>query len=454
VSHGENERSALPNVKNRKFPNLKPPKSSTPSPTSETPAIIWLGCLVLWAVLFNLIGFFTFGFGPLTFFCLISAVLFLLYGNRIAAWLLPRLPRAIIQNPGKRLIWFLALMLFAVLIHTSLKLADSFKLTDWLVDIGTNTFAALKAFTSGFNPYAVKCQLGYEIASGPHAVVTAGSVQMYGLAYHYGYPYFPGMFFSYLPGFLLTGNYNGLRAENIFFWAANVAGVVWLTRRLTHKKNFPALFAVAALLCVICYPQEIFGFGIVDILLATYILYACLALSYEKYVLAGLLLGLAQASKLLPAPFFALPALLYLFRKQKGFRQFLLAYVLTAGCIILPFLLADPAGFISATILFYEVNHAGGDNTSLWFFLPAAVQPAFLVLGYIATLLPLWWLLRKRETRLTDILLAGFAGYIVFMAFSKMTHLNYLWGIYPLGCVALATLISDFTQKSNNGFKP
>jgi len=33
------------------------------------------------------------------------------------------------------------------------------------------------------------------------------------------------------------------------------------------------------------------------------------------------------------------------------------------------------------------------------------------------------------------------------MAFSKMTHLNYLWGVLPLGCVALGVWVGGGQEK-------
>lgn len=407
---------------------------------------VFSSALVVWALLFNLIGFFTWGFGPLTFCCLMLTLILLYVLSRSRRPAILRYPLfpvvAVSQDePGRGLRWALRLVLLLTLITVLLGLLVA--PNNWLMDIGLNTYLAAESLLQGHNPYATHAQDWYTIdTSIAHVEDIAGQIYMFGIPYYYGFPYFPMMVLSYTPFTFLIDGYDAIRWANLLLVVLNVVAIRLLVAhsgvryvRITQWR------AIVAYLCILVYGIEIFWHGIVDILLSSLLLYCFVFLQRGRFVLAGVLLGLAQAAKLLPPPLVALCIMLYLLG-QEGFWKFCIAYALTSVLVMSPFVVADPQAFLSATILFYLTNHGVGDNTSLWFFLPALLQKPFLWLGYLLTLLMIPVFVRRGRGDLVDVMSAVFASYLVFMAFSKMTHLNYLWSVYPLGCVAFALLLA------------
>jgi len=405
-----------------------------------------LSPLLAWAILFNIIGFLTWGFGPLTFVCLL-AVVYLFYalsrgqfpvlaGTRIE-------PHAVSATEPTRAEKNSFYVLAGILL---IGILGAFFITpnNWMLDIGINTHLACEYFTNGLNPYTHNAQVHHQIsAATPHATVENGQVFMFGIPYDYGYPYFPFMMLFYLPFTWLIDGYDSIRAANLVLLLANVWGLLLLMRQQRMKRRYQ-LLALIAYICVLVYSIEIFTHGIVDMLLSTLLLFTFVCLQQRWFIMAGILLGLAQASKLLPAPLVALAIFFFLWGKQ-GVWKFSFSYAITAAAILLPFVLANPEAYLSATILFYLSNHSVGDNTSLWFFLPQLLQTPFMLVGYAGTLFTLALFLRRSNPQWVDVMAAVFCCYLVFMAFSKMTHLNYLWSVYPLGCAAYVLLLHRVT---------
>jgi len=50
------------------------------------------------------------------------------------------------------------------------------------------------------------------------------------------------------------------------------------------------------------------------------------------------------------------------------------------------------------------------------------------------------WAAGLRRFGLVAPLTLSFVSYVIFIAFNNMTHLNYMWGVYPLGCAALGVI--------------
>jgi hypothetical protein len=399
----------------------------------------WVLVVSLWLGLFHAIGTYTWGYGRTTFAWIAATIVLLLAANRIG-----RLFRRV---PGIPLLRALAL---AAAFASAIPLASALlaelarpKSEHWAIDIAANTYTAGTAFLSGKNPYAENAQAWHRIEpSEPHVELRGNEVFMYGIPYRYGFPYFPALFASYLPFRPLAHGMQSLRIGNAFFLALNVIGLFALARRLlpaSHALSAGAL-AVVAYLGIAVLPNELIRFAITDLAIATYLLYALVALSYGRWTAAGVLLGIAQACKLLPAPLIALPLLIWAYGKP-GFLRLALAYALTALALVLPYVLWDWQLFISSTVLFYLTHHSVGDDTALWFFLPASLRPAFSALGYLTTLTLALWSVRKRDGDVLWPMALGFASYMTFIAFARMTHLNYIWGIYPLGCLALVARV-------------
>jgi hypothetical protein len=392
---------------------------------------LWLLPLVVWGIIFNIVADQTWGYGLQTFLLLIGAGGLLL--------LLPGLARALdgaTRDPAPWQRYLLIAILLGLAGMTAIGVRDGFTTRkEWLVDIGVNTYLAGSAFLDGANPYSSRAQIVEEIAPGPNVEQRGDTLMMYGVPYRYGYPYYPAMFLGYLPWRALAGGFDSIRVGNLVFMLLNVAGIFLLMRRLVPHPLAP-MIAVAAYLAIEAYPREIFEFGIVDIMISTAAVFAFLLLDRKKFLAAGILFGVAQACKLLPGPLLVLPALVWHYGRD-GFRPLLGGYMAASLAIILPFLLIDPPAFLSATTLFYLTHHAAGDDTSLWFFLPSGLQTPFMLIGFLlAVAVAVVGLRGGRSTG--DLVVRSFVSYLVVIAFGKMSHLNYLWGVYPLGCISLS----------------
>ncbi len=308
-----------------------------------------------------------------------------------------------------------------------------------LLDIGGNTWAAAVRFVDyGQNPYTHRTQL-HPIVEAPGVTVSGDRVEMYGVPYYYGYPYFPAMFLSYAPFRLIEPGQHSIRIGNAFWMAAALAGVAWLAFRLSPRDRRPpaAGFAVLLLVSSAGLSSQLFYFGITDLLIPVYVLFALVALTYRRHLAAGALMGLALATKILPGLLIATIFLVWLARRG-GWKPALAGFAATSAIFLVPFILWNPAGFLSATILFYLTHHAAGDSTSLWFYLPAALRTPFLLVGGLGilavSLQPLWSASDDQRDLLRWMVIAT----LLFLAFNKMIHLNYQFAIVPLACVALA----------------
>jgi len=265
------------------------------------------------------------------------------------------------------------------------------------------------------------------------------------------------MFLSYLPAYFSFDGYLAIRVTHFLLIALNLAAFWLIISRyfsLQIQRQTAMLIAITAYLGLLRYAFEAIMLGVTDVLISTYLLFAFAALQRKHYFIAGLLLGCAQACKLLPAPFILLAMLLMLIHQEKSIidnlpvRRLLLGFLLAIAVIIFPFIAWQAEGFFSSTILYYLTHHQEGDQTSLWFFLPKLLQLPFLLLGLLSTVACIFMIRPLNKDLWLSCLGVSFCSYVIFMAFSKMTHLNYLWGVLPLGALALAIALSQSTSTS------
>jgi uncharacterized membrane protein len=148
-------------------------------------------------------------------------------------------------------------------------------------------------------------------------------------------------------------------------------------------------------------------------------------------------MGLAFSAKLLPGLLVAAIFFTWIARRGNA-RRALLGFAATTAIVLLPFVVWNPAGFFSATVLYYLTHHAAGDTTSLWYYLPIGLRRPFLLLGGLAILGVVLWPLRTKRDDPRDLLRAIVVATFLFIAFNKMIHLNYQFVLVPLACVALA----------------
>jgi hypothetical protein len=408
------------------------------TPAREPPSLWPLASAILlaiWLGLFNVIGNYTWGYGGLTFAMLVLVAALLVWGAPIAR-VLARLGTQVAVE------LLLVAALLGLLVQLGAGLREELERPrnqTWVIDIALNTYLAGTAFLEGKNPYAERAQTWGRIKPAPNVTVDEGGVRMFDVPYEYGFPYFPGLFLSYLPARAFVGGLHSLRVANALLIVINLLGMAWLTRRLVP----PTMAAVAGLTAAVAYlgisvlQQELLRFAITDLVISTYALFGFVAASHQRWLVSGVLFGLVQACKLLPGPLVVLPVLLWLWGRS-GCVKLLAGYVATSLVLVLPWLLQDPRLFLSSTVLFYLTHHAGGDNTSLWFFLPESARTSFRCLGIGLSLCCAGWAFVRRNDSLLTPLTLSFVSYVIFIAFNTMVHLNYLWGIYTLGCTALA----------------
>jgi hypothetical protein len=399
--------------------------------------------LLFWLLLLNLIGLTPYTDGPRSFLCLLASVLLL--------WKLPVLSA---EKGSLTPRWLAGITLLFCALAAGVAVFGLLYRPDWLIDIGANTHAATALFADGMNPYTTRAQLWVSTlsAASPNVTVDAsGQTLLFGLPYFHGFPYFPMMLLAYLPGHWLFDGYAAIRITHLMLIALNIAGFWLLIRKLVPQPQLQRqalLLTITAYLGVVRYTFEAVALGVTDILISSWLLYAFVALAHQRYLLCGLLLGCAQATKLLPAPF-VLMGLVWMLMGRRELLPLLCGYLIASAALILPFLLWHPEGFISSTILYYLTHHVGGDITSLWFFLPKWAQSPFLIIGLVATVVIIGLFAKRGRTDLASAMAGAYASYAIFMAFSKMTHLNYLWGVLPLGCVALGVWVVGREYRCN-----
>ena len=423
----------------------EPPDS--PSPISPLASLVFV---TAWLLIFNVVGDFTWGYGKLIFFMLMLATA-LTIGAVPIVRALTRLFGGKSRRPSRLIYAVIVATILSFLVPHSIGLY--FQLTDKgrqipIADIGENALTACRTlFVEGKNPYTHRCQLLDDVEDRDQVEVTEDGLLMYGVPYYYGYPYFPMMFLSFeLPRRIVDG-LDTIRLGNAIFYLFALIGVGWLAHRLAPegRREFAALLAVLAFCGLRAWLAELFDLAVTDLVISVYALYGFIALSYGRYALAGIFIALVQASKVLPGPFMILVLLLWM-RKNKGLPWFIMAFVLTFGAVMLPFIIWDGPAFLSATILYYMPYQDEGDDTSLWFFLPEALKTPFVYAGFIWTAYLLLRSLRETGKSVLGPLHYVFLIYLVFIAFSVRIHLNYLWSVYALGCVAVVVRMLDSTS--------
>jgi hypothetical protein len=394
-----------------------------------------LAMVLLWLLAINFIAVFTWGFGPTTFIGLLVLVASQVWltSRDVQCNALPVLKLKFLQG---FVVFFIVFNIVCLYIGSTIR-------PDYLVDIAENTYLAASHLLSGDNPYSHYAQVFVnDFSNAANTEVVGDKVFILGYEYRFGYPYFPVMAYAYLPSVAIFDSFTSIRLTNFILLMLQLMALYGLTKKLIHNEYQKQGFYLSSflLLGIFMLPVELYYYAITDIVIATLLLYCFLALSYKKYVLAAILLGLAQSCKLLPAPFIAL-ILLVMYWGRPFLLKSVMAYLLTMLLMLGPFLLADWQSFLASTTLFYLSYHQAGDNSSLWFFLPPALQTLFTYLGPLLAVASVLYFKRQQPNLLLASLSAAFSSYAIFMAFSKMTHLNYLWAVYPLGCLALVLLL-------------
>jgi len=273
--------------------------------------------------------------------------------------------------------------------------------------------------------------------------------------------YLPGthlvMMPFYLAGRALAGGFDP-RVVTLLAWVA----AALLAARLAPSPDAGLAAAALVLVSPLVYWHQIFGAN--DMIVAAFLLGAAISIRRDRLRAAGLLLGLACATKQLAWPL--APFLLAHVSGARSLRALVarpalvrmagpaLAAALVMVVVIVPVAALDPRAFWS-DIVAYNMGLPGGDAY------PLGGTPGFgfanlLVVGravsslrdpfpfgvFYLLLIPLCLLLLRlvlREGTLASALAAGSAALVASLYFTRVVHANYL--VLPAVLLPLAFLI-------------
>ena len=393
--------------------------------------------------------------GPLIFLFVVAHIALVLATPALARRLGPREPSASRRGAERAVPALLIVASLLLLAPDLASLRDQLRREGApLVDIGGNTWAAAVRFMDrGENPYRHRTQL-HPVSGDPHVTEIDGRTEMFGVPYLYGYPYFPAMFLSYAPFRWIDPGLHSIRIGNAVLLALAAIGVGWLSYRLAPSGRGALAVGSSVLLLALAegIGRQLFARGVTDLLPGVYLVFSLVAITYGRHLLAGALLGVAFACKLVPG-LIAAPAILFWGIRRGVASRMAVGFGVAAGIILLPFVLWHPSGFFSATVLFYLTHHARGDGTSLWYHLPEPLQTPFLALGAILVLGVVaapWYARffggsregaaesRDRSAAHRALTRTVVVACFTFLAFNKMIHTNYQFAILPLACAVLA----------------
>jgi len=408
--------------------------------------VLALAPLAAWVALWNVLGGYTFGHGALSFACLtgIGAVC------AAAGPLTRRLAVRRLVAPRRAVVAVLGVVVLGSMIGQARMLERGVG-SDRMVDVGRNTLCAgRRFFDEGVDPYATNCQL-LSVRGAPHVTYARGGLRMFGVPYAYGYPYFPAMFLSFEPFRRADAGLDAIRYGNACWLVLAVVGAFWLAVRLAPPRAGPLAgwLAAAATVPIWALGFDLFRAGVTDLVIAVYLLAGLIAWTYRRPLAAGVGVGLAWAAKLLPGGLVVFALAAWSARARPAGRAPLFVGIAAAmAVIVVPFVVWRPGEFLSSTILYYLTARAAGDDSSLWYALPSGLQTPFLVVGGAVVLAVVAVGVARRDATIADVARTSFLGYVAFVAFNKMIHLNYLWAVLPVGAAALAAATAGALEPS------
>jgi hypothetical protein len=397
-----------------------------------------IGFFLLWAVAYNVLGLFTWHYGWLTFLMLLTLAGLVAFAKRTGVSLASKS-----VLPSKTLVTSIcvaAVILTGWFVTTQVQTFwDSLGHDYNQMDISENTYLASNfVFVLNTNPYTHMANVHADLQDAPHVSEENGQLWMFGVPYYFGYPYFPAMFISYEPFRRIDSSRQNIRDGNAFYYLLLLIEIGWLSTLLVPRgfKALACVLGIAAFASSFVLGEELFSFCVTDIVIPVFALAGFIAICYGRHSLGGGLFGWALACKVIPGGFFVLLLAIWYWRKRERWR-FLIPMLATFLVVIVPFAWPNPGGFFSSTILFYLTSRASGDDTSMYFFVPSSLQLGFQILGFAGVVALIVWTARRRTLGLPGVIAMCFISDVVFTAFNRMCHLNYLWGVAPLGAVAL-----------------
>jgi len=394
-----------------------------------------IALVALWCVALNEVSLHTWGFGALNF-----GLMFAMVGLVVGAKVWGRRVRdSALSVPVVIAASVVAAVVLGWFLYGQFSVFQANADKDLGSDIAANTYAAdFFAFDLQQNPYTSHAQTGHRVDDAPNVARVNGQLEMFGVPYYYGYPYFPAMFFLYQPFRWGDSTPQAIRTGNGVYYFLLLAAMAWLAAILVPKgyRVLAALLSMLGFAATLALAGELFMFCTTDIVIPLFTLLGFIALKYGRHSLSGALIGWVFACKLVPGGLFVLLFLIWFWRRPERWK-FLIPMFAVILAVIVPYVLKDPSAFLSATILYYLTEHAQGDSTALWFTLPAAIKPLFQIVGYSSVVALIGYAATRKSFGLPGALAICFVAGAVFVAFNRMAHLNYIWAIAPIGAVAL-----------------
>lgn len=314
-----------------------------------------------------------------------------------------------------------------------------------VLDIGDNTRCAASALLRGDNPYRLRCQRTEIVHAPSRGVVRRadGAVTLRGVPYRYGYPYFPLMAAAFVPAAAFLDGVTSLRVTLLAALALTLLASASLLRSLLPAGPRALAFCAvwAALLCNPVLGFQLFEECSTDLVIAPLLLCSFAAFARKRYGLCGALAAATLGMKLFPGALLVASLGVALYDRPEARRRFAVGAALVTALVFAPALLAGATDFASATLLFYAVAH-DVERSALAGWIPSALRPAWYALG---AALVAWSLRSARRGDASSALRAFVLADLVFLAFNKMSHLNYF---EPLGP---ALMVASLVQRDREG---
>lgn len=294
-----------------------------------------------------------------------------------------------------------------------------------LTDMATTTLAAGAALLHGENPYRLPID------------AEAGALR--GAASFQGYKYLPVMAAVYLPLGAAMGE-RGALITDLLLHLFTLA----LLARLARASGANGLVALALYLALPLVPQQVLAKGDTDPAAVLPLLAAFLCLE-KRAGLAGFLVGLSIATKLLPGAVFVVCLL-----PPTVAARWRYAFGIGIGLLpILPFALLSPSALYENIVLFNTLRPP--DSTSWLALAPAMAGTARAV--FIASFLGIAVLIWHRKPELAVRCGLGAILAIGAILSGPAAHHNYqLWWL-PFYCVALAAAFARLPHGQAEGLR-
>ncbi len=240
------------------------------------------------------------------------------------------------------------------------------------------------------------------------------------------FPYPPLSVLLELPFFAVFGDVR-------YALLAAMLALAWMLGKLGAAGELAGLF-------VLFQPRTLFVLEqswTEPLVLALFALALLASVRSRSAALAGLAIGLVAASKQY-SPFLVVPLAFGLPGEMR--RKALLVAAAVAAAVLLPFALWDFQGFVRGVVRMQLVQPFRPDGLSLlslWARMTGGGSNALAILGFLAGIAVLAWVLRP-QAGVAHLALSAAAAWLAVLLFSKQSFCNHYWLCSGLLCASVA----------------